>query len=176
MLASARAGNGQQEDRRFEGTPPSADGYGKLIAGYAKGHPGRLVNRSRYSVEASFGFSASVPSSSCSSRFATLQRISSHDVAVRLQDRRPSRVDVCHQLLAIRVSLIGMIALRELKIGQVKLFGDSDGTSPADHLVGPQMISQISRLCASCGRASRVDMRSKPVECSARGDNHRTKR
>jgi len=50
-----------------------------------------------------------------------LRRICSHDVAVRLQNRRPSRVDVCHQLLAIRVSLIGMIALGELKIGQVKL-------------------------------------------------------
>src|SRR5215467_970373 len=61
MLAGARAGNGGQEDRRFEGTPPRADGYGKLIAGYAEGYPGRLVNRSWYSVEASFGVSASVP-------------------------------------------------------------------------------------------------------------------
>ena len=47
--------------------------------------------------------------------------ICSHDVAVGLQDRRPSRVDVCHQLSAILVSLIGMIALGELKIGQIKL-------------------------------------------------------
>ena len=46
MLAGARAGNGQQEDRRFEGTPPRANGYGKLIAGYAEEYPGRLVNRS----------------------------------------------------------------------------------------------------------------------------------
>ena len=63
MLVGPRAGNGQQEDRRFEGTSPRADGYGKLIAGYAEGYPSRLVNRSCYSVEASFGFSASVPSS-----------------------------------------------------------------------------------------------------------------
>jgi hypothetical protein len=33
---------------------------------------------------------------------------------------------------------------------------------PTDHLVGRQMISQISRLCASGDRASRVDMRSNP--------------
>src|SRR5262245_27441869 len=57
VLASDRADDGRPEDRRFEGTPARKDGYGKLITVDPEEYPSRLVNRSRYSVEAPFGFS-----------------------------------------------------------------------------------------------------------------------
>ena len=54
VLASDRADDGRQEDGRFDGTPPRKDGYGKLITVDPEEYPSRLVNRSRYSVEAPF--------------------------------------------------------------------------------------------------------------------------
>src|SRR5215472_9314955 len=54
VLASDRADDRRQKDRRFEGTPPRKDGYGKLITVDPEEYPSRLVNRPRHSVEAPF--------------------------------------------------------------------------------------------------------------------------
>ena len=52
VLASDRADDRRQKDRRFEGTPPRKDGYGKLITVDPEGYPSRLVNRFRNPVGA----------------------------------------------------------------------------------------------------------------------------